>query len=340
MVGGKDLMDELHAVKWDQHVDRFTYKGRPGHFSLTAKTEEQKTLLEENWEEYFREGKLTFKLQEQEKPEEQQLTLTGLPEELKTETIRAYMAKYVIEPKITLVTVTGKGWGPIQTGDSKVTHKGLRKILPRRVLVGPGAFAMVSNTSQIPWDRHTIKCNRCRKEGHHLSWECSKPPLCNKCNRDGHLAAECPYCEICQKWGHKTEQCFFGDSIRKEAPAPSKPATVTSAPETISTAPPASPQVEPETEVVTKEIKAGTQTKAERRSRASRSSSRIRGGKREQKKDNGDQTREGTAEGTPEEVPIMDYQESSAKRARETSDSSDEGGPEKVMKGKEDSNLF
>ena len=53
-------MDELHAANWDQHVERFTYKGRPWYFSLTAKTEEQRTLLEENWEEYFREGKLSF----------------------------------------------------------------------------------------------------------------------------------------------------------------------------------------------------------------------------------------------------------------------------------------
>ena len=41
------------------------------------------------------------------------------------------------------------------------------------------------------------------------------------------------------------------------------------------------------------------------KSRASRSSSRIRGGKRtEQKKDDGDQTREGTTEGTLHDVSI------------------------------------
>ena len=95
-------MDDLRAANLNQHVERFTYIGRPGYFSLTAKSEDQRTLLEENWDEYFREGKLSFKLQQQEKPEEQQLSLTGLPEELKTKTIRAYMAKSVTEPKITL----------------------------------------------------------------------------------------------------------------------------------------------------------------------------------------------------------------------------------------------
>ena len=86
--------------------------------------------------------------------------------------------------------------------------------------------------------------------------------------------------------------------------------------------------------MVTKVNRVGTQTKVERRnrSRASRSSSRTRSGKKtEQTKDDGDQTREGTAEGTPTEISItMNYQESS--------ESSDEGGPGKVLTGKEDSN--
>ena len=108
----------------------------------------------------------------------------------------------------------GDGWGPTQTGEADVEHDGLKKILPRKVWVGPGVSAMVTKTSQIPWDNQSMSCTRCQMEGH-LVWECTNPPKCNKCKTSGHVARECPKCEICSRWGHEAEKCFFGDSLHK-----------------------------------------------------------------------------------------------------------------------------
>ena len=58
-VGGKELMEQLHAAGLDKNVERFTYQGKPGHFSLTTKDEEKRAALEESWEEKLTEGTLS-----------------------------------------------------------------------------------------------------------------------------------------------------------------------------------------------------------------------------------------------------------------------------------------
>lgn len=223
-ITGKDLMDQLHAAELDKLVERFTYRGKPGLFSLTAKDAEKRVILENTWEDKVKEGKLHFTIHPQENPaqEQQKLTLEGLPEEVKTNTIRAYMAKYVIDPKITLITEQGEGWGPIETGKAEVVHKGLKRTLPRYVWVGPGVSALVTKTSQIPWDNHKLRCTRCRTDGH-VAWECPNPPQCLKCKKDGHIAVNCLQCEICKKWGHESAKCYFREKESERNEQQEKP---------------------------------------------------------------------------------------------------------------------
>ena len=339
-VGGKELMEQLHAAGLDKNVERFTYQGKPGHFSITAKDEERRVALEESWEEKLTEGTLSFRILPQDKPRDskQKLSLAGLPEEVKTTTIRAYLAKYVIDPKVTLVTMQGDGWGPIQTGEAEVEHDGLKRILPRRIWVGPGVSAMITKTSQIPWDNQSLTCNKCQMEGH-LVWECTNPPKCHKCKTSGHVARDCPKCDICSRFGHEAAKCFFGDSLHKSKHAQRPPLP---GPKPIQVPKPAPPVSSPTTPA-RKETEKG-RTNAPRRSRSSsriavkkttESTPRIEDAKGRNKK-------EGTATGTPkEDEEEMEQMSNTGKRPWDSIESSDESESEAATtkKGKEDSNL-
>ena len=82
--------------------------------------------------------------------------------------MEAYLSKYLINPKmtITLRDLTEYGMGMIEIGEATVSHKGIRRPIPRRIWVGPGVSARVKSNSQIPWDQYKILCYLCKEEGH------------------------------------------------------------------------------------------------------------------------------------------------------------------------------
>ena len=91
-------------------------------------------------------------------------------------------------------------------GEAEATHKGLKKMLPRKVWVGPGVSPDVTKTLQIPWDMHSMRCGKCRTDGY-MTWQCKNPVACIKCRGKGYLAVKCPYCESCSNYGHETAKC-------------------------------------------------------------------------------------------------------------------------------------
>ena len=147
--------------------------------------------MKEEWQNKVHKGDLTFELLPQNQPQRQKLTLRNLLEECKTSIIQAYLEKYVIDPQVTIIRDVGE-CGAVETGEAEVTHKGLKRILARRVWVGPGVSGEVTKTSQIPWDM-----------------QCKNQVACIKCQGKGHLAADCPYCETCSKHGQNHKVSFL-----------------------------------------------------------------------------------------------------------------------------------
>ena len=149
--------------------------------------------MEKEWQNKVLKGELTFQLLPQNQPGTQKLTLGNQLKECKASIIQAYLEKYVIDPQVTIIMDVGK-WAAVKTGEAEVTHNGLKRILPRRVWVGPGVSAEVTRTSQIPWDMHNMRCGKCRMDGY-MTWQCKNQVGCIKCRAKGYLAADCPYCE-------------------------------------------------------------------------------------------------------------------------------------------------
>ena len=54
----------------------------------------------------------------------------------------------------------------MESGEVRVTHAGLKQVLPRYVKVAPGTKALVKSTSQVPWDKMLLKCSNCLGNGH------------------------------------------------------------------------------------------------------------------------------------------------------------------------------
>ena len=99
---------------------------------LTLKSDKAKEEMKKKWQNKVQKGELTFQLLPQNQPEKQKLILGNLPEECKTSIIQAYLEKYVIDPQVTIIIDVGE-WGAVETCEAEVTHKGLKKILPRKV---------------------------------------------------------------------------------------------------------------------------------------------------------------------------------------------------------------
>ena len=94
----------------------------------------------------------------------------------------------------------------MESGEVRVTHSGLKQVLPRYVKVAPGTKALVKSTSQVPWDKMFLKCSNCLGNGH-LRFECSNDQKCYKCHRSGHVAQECVPCTFCKRFGHTEDVC-------------------------------------------------------------------------------------------------------------------------------------
>ena len=139
------------------------------------------------------------------------MKLDNLPEEVPTRVMEAYLSKYLINPKMTIkvLYLTEVGMGMIEIDEATVSHKGIRRPIPRRIWVGPGVSARVKSNSQMPWDQYKILCSLCKEEGH-KAWDCTEQTQCYRCKATGHASEECPYCHKCRKYGHESSKCHTG----------------------------------------------------------------------------------------------------------------------------------
>ena len=105
------------------------------------------------------------------------LKLDRLPEEVPTEEMEAYLSKYVKNPKmeITVRDLSEHGLRKVEIGEATVTHKGLRRAIPRMVWVGPGVRARVTSMTEKPWDSYKVIFSLCKGDVH-KAWDFPNRP--------------------------------------------------------------------------------------------------------------------------------------------------------------------
>ena len=220
-----ELLNELRGMGVDQHVQRASWAGDvgvPGHFNITLNTTKDKEKIEKLYKK-DKEGKLKYVLIDENPDKKHVLKLDSLPEEVPTKVIESYLSKYLIKPQLEITikdfTEYGEkkeyGLGKIELGEGTVTHEGLRRILPRKIWVGPGVSAQVATMTEKPWDQCKVLCSLCKEEGH-KAWDCPKQTNCFRCKAKTHASADCPYCLTCRKYGHPSGACNSKDDTSKE----------------------------------------------------------------------------------------------------------------------------
>ena len=204
----RDVVKMLRILDCKSYVQRVTPKEETGLFSVTLKedyAEKKKEIIEK-----IKKNKdLDFNYVPPPHSEErQEIILTGVPEELRANTIRSYMGIYVTSPEVTFLMLEDddEDCDGMESGEVRVTHSGLKQVLPQYVKVAQGTRAFVKSTSQIPWDKMLLKCSNCLGNGH-LRFECSNEQKCYKCRRSGHVAQECVPCTFCKRFGHTEDVC-------------------------------------------------------------------------------------------------------------------------------------
>ena len=214
-----ELLKQINEVGWDKHLQRVTRMwdvGPAGHFTITFKTTKSKEIIEKIWNAKVKEGRLGYEMIDENPQREFALKLDRLPEEVPTEAMEAYLSKYVKNPKmeITVRDLSEHGLGKVEIGEATVTHKGLRRAIPRMVWVGPGVRARVTSMTEKPWDSYKVICSLCKGDGH-KAWDCPKQTNCFRCKTATHKSADCPYCEACRKYGHLSEGCTANQNSSK-----------------------------------------------------------------------------------------------------------------------------
>ena len=185
------------------------------HFTIVFNTTKSKEIVEKIWNVKVKEGRLGYEMIGGNPQREFSLKLDRLPEEVPTEVMEAYLGKYVKNPKmeITVRDLSEHGLGKVEIGEATVTHKGLRRAIPRMVWVGPGVRACVTSMTKKPWDSYKVLCSLCKGEGH-KAWDCPKQTNCFRCKAATHTSADCPYCETCRKY--LSEGCTANQNSTKE----------------------------------------------------------------------------------------------------------------------------
>ena len=117
--------------------------------------------------------------------------------------------------EITVRDLSEHGLGKVEIGEATVTHKGLRRAIPRMVWVSPGVRARVTSMTEKPWDSYKVICSLCKGDGH-KAWDCPKQTSCFCCMAATHKSADCPYCETCRKYGHLSEGCTANQNSSKD----------------------------------------------------------------------------------------------------------------------------
>ena len=157
-----ELLNELRGMGVDQHVQRVSKAsdvGVPGHFNITLNTTKDKEKIEKLYKK-DKEGKLKYLLIEENPDKKHVLSLESLPEEVPTKVMEAYLSKYLIRPQLEIAIrdFTEYGLGKIELGEGTVTHEGLRRILPRKIWVGPGVSARVATTTEKTLGTNARSC--------------------------------------------------------------------------------------------------------------------------------------------------------------------------------------
>ena len=214
-----ELLNELRGMGVDQHVQivsRAGDVGVPGHFNITLNTTKHKEKIEKLYKK-DKEGKLKYVLKEENRDKKHVLKLDSLPEEVPTKVMEAYLSKYLIQPQleITIKDFTEYGLGKTEVREGTVTHEGLRRILPRKIWVGPGVSAQVATMIEQPWDQCKVLRSLCKEEGH-KAWDCPKQTNCFRCKAKTHASAHCPYCLTCRKYGHPSGACNIGLNSKED----------------------------------------------------------------------------------------------------------------------------
>ena len=215
-----ELLKQIHQLGWDKHIQRVTRMwnvGPFGHFTISFNTTKAKEIIEKIWNAQVKEGRLGYEMIGEKPQREFTLKLDSLPEEVPAEAMEAYLSKYVKKPKmeITVMDLSEHGLGKVEIGEATVTHKGIRRVIPRMVWVGPGVRARVTSMHEKPWDSYKVLCSLCKGEGH-KAWDCPKQTNCFRCKVATHKFEDCPYRQTCRKYGHLSEGCTANRNNTKE----------------------------------------------------------------------------------------------------------------------------
>ena len=106
-----------------------------GHFTITFKTTKSKEIIEKIWNAKVKEGRLGYEMIGEHPQQAFALKLDRLPKEVPTEAMEAYLSKYVknLKMEITVKYISEYGLGKVEIGEATVTHKGLRRSIPRMI---------------------------------------------------------------------------------------------------------------------------------------------------------------------------------------------------------------
>ena len=96
-----------------------------------------------------------------------------------------------------------------------MTHEDLRRILPRKIWVGPEVSAQVATMIEKPWDQCKVLCSLCKEEGH-KAWDCPTQTNCFRCKAKTHASVDCPYCLTCRKYRHPSGACNIGQNSKED----------------------------------------------------------------------------------------------------------------------------
>ena len=141
--GLEQIFTDIFTFTWSENVTRITPKDEDGFFSITFRAIKSKEIVEMQWENKKNQGKLCYKIVQDNPTKIHELRLGNLPEEVPTWVIQSYLSKYLISPKVKLETFEFDDGYTIEIGEATVTYKGLRRPIPRKPWVGPGVAATV-----------------------------------------------------------------------------------------------------------------------------------------------------------------------------------------------------
>ena len=206
----KDLVDNNLGSTVIQRVTKLQPRGE---YALIMANTIRRDEIRKKIEDAIAAGTFHYSIKEENPTNDEQfIVLTGFPEEMRINCITAYMTQYLWEPKGEILKDPDFGF---EIGELKITHKGLKKPLGKRVWIGPNVSAYVKETSIASWDNCVPICSNCLDQGH-LYHTCNQPQKCRKCRKVGHIAQDCEKCECCKKWGHSEEICFFNPQNPKK----------------------------------------------------------------------------------------------------------------------------